>query len=165
MLLRRSPLFPRLQGHKEKAVIGGTDTTQQAESGDGRDSLHSRRFSKDVLDLFASGVGSLQRCRFRQRQISVKITLILGRNKSLWDLPAQPAGRQQNQHQKQNAKEAAPHQKMADAYIAISRGSEDFVKSVKEKCQWPPARFFFWPQEKRGKRRTQCQRVECREDH
>jgi hypothetical protein len=60
LFLRGLALVPRLQTHKEKAVIGSVDLAQEAEPGNGCDVFHSRRSSEDVLDLFASSRGPLQ---------------------------------------------------------------------------------------------------------
>jgi hypothetical protein len=122
-------------------------------SGNRRYFLDSRYLPKNLLNPLACGRGSLERRRLRQRQISEKVTLILGWNETSRNLSTKPTRRDDGEYEEQNANEAATHQQTTDRDITVGCGSKYFVKAFEEKAQWSSG-FLSGSQEEGGKRRA-----------
>ena len=106
LLLRLFPVFPLFQIHKKEPAVGVLHDAQQAHADDSRVVFHSGRVCKDLLNLFACRVGTLQRGCIGQGQINEHVSLIFFRQEACGNRLAYTAGNDRDPGKEYKAEDA-----------------------------------------------------------
>ena len=137
-LLGLFPLVPGLQGHEEKAAIGVGDAAQHAVANHRGGVLHPRGLGHDLLDLAADFTGALQGGGVGQLDPGIHIALVLFREETAGQSPAQKAGESRHQSQKEEAHPRLSDKSPAPPDIAVGGAAEDLIEPAVEAAQRAP---------------------------
>src|SRR5260370_42062418 len=125
--------------------------------------LYPGRLFENGFNFTADLVGPLQGGCFGQLQVYIEESLVLVGQKTGWNLLCQKECRCSETKQDDQGNSTAAHEDRRDLDIYVSSSTKKIIEPLEEPSQQPfvlRAR----TQQKRTKRGTKCQRVECR-DH
>src|SRR6478752_2076996 len=162
--LRSFAFFPRLQRNEEKRTIGSVDAAQHAEAHDRTDILDAGSLQDGLLDFAGSFRGSLERRGIRQLQAGIDVSLVFIREKALGDSLAEESGTYSHQEEQDKREAGFVDEVSAPTHISVGGAAKDTVEPAEESSQGSPCRLP-WAQQQGGKRRTEGECVESREEH
>src|SRR5580704_22100 len=155
---------PRLESHREKRVITGTNKAQQTEAHDGGRVLNTRGTHDDFFDIRRNRSRPLQRSSVGQLQIDIGITLIFVREEARRQAAGEKARCHPKGYQQDNQDDGFAEQDSTPMDISLGGLLENAIKPIEESPQQAAARL---PraEKQRGQRGAERERVKRGENN
>src|SRR5712692_1522916 len=157
-------LIPGLERNKKERVITSAHVAQQTEADDAGRVSNPRRTRQDFFHISRGRGRAFQRSPVRKLEIDEGIALIFVRKEARWHSAGKKAACQAKGHEQHDHDDGLSDECRAPTDIALCCSSKHEVKPI-EKSPQQSSTLCPWPEQQRGKRRTERERVERRQEH
>src|SRR5262249_37376683 len=149
---------------EEKSLVTRRTASQQAEPADSVIELHSLGLSENPLDLFQHLIRPLQRSRGGKLDVKERVAIILFRQEAGWQPPSNEGVHGREERDNQHTHHSLADQRVAPVDVTARRFREHTVEDSEESRE-DAFGLFPGPQQQRGERGRESQRVEGRDEN